>query len=280
MHYGHSMGKPSFVGTNVLVTGAGRGIGKRLAIGFATAGASVGLLGRSKPELDLTQLEIEHAGGKALRLRGDVRNYEQVSVAVERMKAHYGPVHVLVHAAGIQGPIGPFAEADMKDWFDTIETHVKGTIHACRAVLPDMIHARAGKIILMGGRGGAEPWPSFTAYSTSKAAVSRFAETLAEEVRDHNVQVNCFSPGGTYTSMTDEILSAHAVIAPKDYQDALQVRITGGAAPEKQVELAMFLASERSNHISGKLIHVADDWKKLEHGALNPMAYTVRRMMK
>jgi NAD(P)-dependent dehydrogenase (short-subunit alcohol dehydrogenase family) len=264
------MAKPSFGGINVLVTGAGRGIGKRLAIGFATAGASVGLLGRSKPELELTQLEIEHAGGKALRLRGDVRNVEQVTAAVDRMKAHFGLVHVLVHAAAIQGPIGPFAGANLKEWFDTLETNVKGAINACHAVLPDMIRERNGKIVLLGGRGGAEPWPSFTAYATSKAALARFAETLAEEVRDSNVQVNCLSPGGTYTSMTDEILSAHAAILPKDYEDALQVRITGGTAPEKQIELAMFLASERSNHISGKLIHVADDWKKLERGAVSP----------
>jgi len=274
------MAKSAFGGINVLVTGAGRGIGKRLAIGFAAAGASVGLLSRSKPELDLTQLEIEHAGGKALRLRGDVRNPEQVTAAVERMKAHFGRVHVLVHAAGVQGPIGPFAEADMKAWFDTIETNVKGTVQTCRAVLPDMIHERGGKIILLSGRGGGEPWPNFTAYATSKAAIARFAETLAEEVRDHNVQVNCLSPGGTYTSMTDEILSAHVNISPKDYEDALQVRITGGAAPDKQMELALFLASERSNHISGKLIHVADDWKKLERGTVNPLVYTVRRMVK
>jgi len=274
------MAKPPFGDTNVLVTGAGRGIGKRLAIGFATAGANVGLLSRSKPELDLTQLEIEHAGGKALRLRGDVRNPEQVSAAVERMKAHFGRVHVLVHAAGVQGPIGPFAEADMRAWFDTIETNVKGTVHMCSAVLPDMVHERAGKIILLSGRGAGEPWPGFTAYATCKAAIARFAETLAEEVRDSNVQVNCLSPGGTYTSMTDEILSARGALTAKDYQDALQVRITGGAAADKQMALAHFLASERSNHISGKLIHVNDDWKKLERAAVGDLVYTIRRMQR
>ncbi len=274
------MPKSLFGNTNVLVTGAGRGIGKRLAIGFAAAGASVGLLGRSKPELDLTQLEIEHAGGKALRLRGDVRNPEQVTAAVERMKAQFGRVHVLIHAAGIQGPIGPFAECDAKAWFETLETNVKGTIQTCRAVLPDMVRERSGKIILMSGRGAAEPWLNFSAYAASKAAVTRFAETLAEEVRNSNVQVNCLSPGGTYTSMTDEILNARAVIGTKDYEDALQVRITGGAPAEKQIALALFLASERSNHISGKLIHVNDDWKKMEKAVVNPLLYTLRRMVR
>ena len=99
----------------VLVTGAGRGIGKRLAIGFATRGARVGLLARSKAELDLCQLEIEHAGGSALRIRTDVCDYEQVSAAVERMRVHFAnPVQVLVCAAAVQGPIGPFAETAPK----------------------------------------------------------------------------------------------------------------------------------------------------------------------
>ena len=274
------MAKLSFGDLNVLVTGAGRGIGKRLAIGFATAGANVCLFSRSRPELELTQLEIEHAGGKALRVRGDVRNFEQVNTAAERMKATYGRVHILIHAAGVQGPIGPFVQADMKEWFDTIETNVKGAMNAARAVLPDMIRERGGKIILLGGRGSGEPWPNFTAYATSKAALARFAETLAEEVRDSNVQVNCLSPGGSYTSMTDEILSAHNNISEKDYADALEVRITGGATADKQIELAKFLASEGSNHVSGKLIHVADDWKKLERGTVSPLAYTVRRVIK
>jgi NAD(P)-dependent dehydrogenase (short-subunit alcohol dehydrogenase family) len=277
------MAQSPLLGKNVLVTGAGRGIGKRLAIGFASAGAQVGLFARSKPELDLTQLEIEHAGGKALRLRGDVRNREQVTAAIERMKAHFGPVQVLVHAAAVQGPIGPFSKAsatELDAWWDTLETQMRGAVHACRAVLPDMIHARTGKIILISGRGGAEPWPNFSAYSSAKAALVRFSETLAEEVRDANVQVNALSPGGSYTSMTDEILAARNSISDTDYENALQVRVTGGVTADKQTELALFLASERSNHVSGKLIHVQDDWKKLERGTVNPQAFTVRRMLK
>ena len=94
----------------VLITGAGRGIGKRLALGFAQAGARVGLLSRSQAELDATKLEIEHTGGAALRIRADVRDYEQLSAAVDRMRVVFGGVHVLIAAAAVQGPIGPFIE--------------------------------------------------------------------------------------------------------------------------------------------------------------------------
>src|SRR3954467_14956475 len=94
-------------GKSVLITGAGRGIGKRLAIGFAAQGARVGLLARSKAELDLANLEIEHAGGPSLRIRANVCDYEQLSAAVDRMRTHYGAMDILVCAAGVQGPIAP-----------------------------------------------------------------------------------------------------------------------------------------------------------------------------
>ncbi len=264
----------------VLITGAGRGIGKRLALGFASQGARVGLLARSKAELDLAQLEIEHAGGTALRIRADVTDFEQIVSAVDRMRVHFNGVQVLICCAAIQGPIGPLAEADPKAWLETIQTNLVGVFNACRAVLPHMIERRSGKIIVLSGGGAAKPRPNFTAYAASKAAVVRFVETLAEEVREHNIQVNCMSPGGTYTHMTDQILLAGEQAGWKDMEDAKQVRITGGIAPDRQLQLALFLASENSNHVNGKLIHIKDDWKRLEHQNLNPELFTLRRIEK
>lgn len=264
----------------VLVTGAGRGIGKRLAIGFAAAGGRVGLLARSKAELDLAHLEIEHAGGNALRIRADVTDFEQVSAAVDRMRVQYGGVHVLVCAAAIQGPIGPLVDHSAKAFAETIQINLLGVVHACKAVLPHMIERRSGKIIVLSGGGAAGARPNFAAYAASKAAVVRLVETLAEEVRDHNIQVNCMGPGGTYTHMTDEILRAGEKAGWKETEDALEIRRTGGAAPEKQIQLALFLASEQSNHISGKLIHVSDDWKKLKNENIHPEIYTLRRVQK
>ncbi len=264
----------------VLITGAGRGIGKRLAIGFAAEGARVGLLARSQAELDLAKLEIEHAGGTALRIRADVRDYEQMSAAVERMRAVFGGLQMLIAAAAVQGPIGPLVEVKPRAWAETIETNLTGVMHACRAALPLMIEKRRGKILVIGGGGAASPRPRFSAYAASKAAVVRFVETLAEEVRDYNVQVNCMAPGGTYTHMTDEILHAGERAGSKEIEQAEDVRLTGGTNPDKQIHLALFLVSDRSNHISGKLIHVNDDWKKLERENMNPEAYTLRRLSK
>jgi 3-oxoacyl-[acyl-carrier protein] reductase len=264
----------------VLITGAGRGIGKRLAIGFAMQGARVGLLARTKAELDAANLEIEHAGGTSLRMRASVTDYEQLSAAVDRMKMHYGNLEVLICAAGVQGPIAPLAETSPRAWAETIEINLIGAMNSVRAVLPHMIEKRRGKIIVLSGRGGADPRPSFSAYAASKAGLVRFVESVAEEVRDHNVQINAMAPGGAYTSMTDEILKAGERAGWKEAEEAVQVRLTGGVAPEKQMQLALFLASEDSNHISGKLIHVNDEWRKLEHSQVSRDLYTLRRVQK
>jgi 3-oxoacyl-[acyl-carrier protein] reductase len=266
---------------SVLITGAGRGIGKRLAMGFAQAGARVALLARSQAELDLAKLEIEQAGGNALRLRADVCDLEQVVAAVDRIRVVFGGPDILVAAAGVQGPIGPLLSTKPKAWAETFETNVIGVENSCRAVLPHMIDRRSGKLVLIACGGAGHPRPNFTAYAASKAAVARFAECLAEEVRDDNVQVNCVAPGGSYTHMTDEVLHAGEDRAgAREIAEAEQLRITGGIPPEKQIALVLFLASSRSNHVSGKLIHVNDDWRRFERENMKPELFTLRRVQK
>ena len=196
-------------------------------------------------------------------------------------RALFDGLDILIAAAGMQGPIGPFLASKPKLWNETVETNLIGVANACRVALPAMIEKRSGKIILIAGGGSAYSRPYFTAYAASKSAVVRFGECLADEVREHNVQVNTIAPGGAYTTMTDEILRAGEDRAGrKEIEDAEKVRITGGVAPEKQPQLAIFLASQKSNHISGKLIHVNDDWKRMRDSNMHPEAYTLRRVLK
>jgi NAD(P)-dependent dehydrogenase (short-subunit alcohol dehydrogenase family) len=270
----------SVEGLNVIITGAGRGVGKRLAIGFAARGAKVGLVARTAAELDLTDLEIKHNGGISHKLAADVRDFERLSGVVDLMRHRHGALHVLVCAAAIQGPIGPFHKTTIKAWTDTIETNLMGVVNCCRAVVPKMIENRRGKIILMAGGGAASPRPNFTAYACSKAAVVRFAESLAEELGEHNIQVNSMSPGGTYTNMTDEILNAGEAAGWREIEVAEKVQQTGGVKPERQIDLACFLAAQASNHISGKFLHVDDDWRRLENATLAPDLFTLRRLKK
>ncbi len=267
-----------FKNKNVLVTGAGRGIGKRLALGFARLGARIALVSRSKAELDLAHIEIEQAGGNALRIRADVTDPEQLTLAVDRVRVVFGsPVDILICAAAVTGPLSPFVQAAVKAWTDAIQINLLGTVHSCRAVLPQMIEKRSGKIIVLTCDADDVPKLNFSAYSTSKTAIARFVECLAPEVLDHNIQVNCFDPGPAYTNMTDEIIRAESRLDARVVSVAKETRRTGGVPPNLQLEHVTFLASEQSNHISGKLIHVADDLKKLKHATLRPEALTLRR---
>ena len=270
-----------FINKSVLVTGAGRGIGKRLALGFARLGARIALVGRSKAEIDLAHIEIEQAGGSALRIRADVTDPEQLNVAVDRARVAFGNApDILICAAGVTGPLYSFLQAPLKSWTEALQINLLGVVHSCRAVLPSMVERRKGKIIVLVCESGNQPQEGFSAYATSKTATVRFVECLAAEMMHYNVQVNCFDPGFAYTNMTDEIIRAENRLDANIVSQAVETRRTGGVSPDMQTEIAAFLASEASNHITGKLLHVTDDWKKFGNATLRPDALTLRRVAK
>ena len=129
----------------MLITGAGRGLGKRLALGFARLGCRIALVSRSKSELDLAHIEIEQAGGNALRIRADVTDSEQLTAAVERTHlAFQSPIDILVCAAGIHGPLKPFLQSSLAAWHQALNVNLMGVVNACRAVLPQMVKRRGG----------------------------------------------------------------------------------------------------------------------------------------
>jgi 3-oxoacyl-[acyl-carrier protein] reductase len=270
-----------FKNKNVLITGAGRGIGKRLALGFASLGARIALVGRSKAEIDLAHIEIEQAGGNALRIRTDVTDPEQLTLATDRARVAFGtPIDILICAAAAIGPINAFMQSSLKAWKEAFTINLMGVVHAVRAVLPSMTEKRAGKIIVLTCETDQSPRVNLSAYTTSKTAVVRFVEAVAAEVFEHNVQINCLDPGPAYTNLTDEIIRAESRLEAKVVSEAKETRRTGGVSPALQLRVASFLASEESNHITGKLIHVTDDCNKLRNDTLRPDALTLRRTHK
>jgi NAD(P)-dependent dehydrogenase (short-subunit alcohol dehydrogenase family) len=264
-----------------MITGGGRGIGKRLALGFFQRGARLALVARSKAELDLAHIEIEQSGGNALRLLADVTDPEQIAVAVDRARVKFGsPIDILICAAAIPGPLNSFMQSPLKSWTDALHVNLMGVVHSCRAVLPNMVERRSGKIIALACAADTQPSAGFSAYHTSKASIVHFVEALAGEVLDYNIQINCLDPGCAYTNFTDEVIRAGNRLDHEVVGKALEVRRTGGTSPETQLDVAAFLASEASNHITGKLIHVTDDWRKLKNHTLRPDQYTLRRALK
>jgi NAD(P)-dependent dehydrogenase (short-subunit alcohol dehydrogenase family) len=248
-------------GRVALITGGGRGIGRAIALALARAGATVSLVARSCAELDETAALILNGGGQALAIMGDVSRPQTAINVVAKTTAYYGSVDILVNCAGIHGTIGLLVEAEVHQWRQAIEVNLIGTFLFSRAVLPDMMARRWGRIINLAGGGAAAPRPRFTAYAASKAAVVRLTETLAEEVRDYNIQVNAIAPGPVNTKMLTEILAAGSA-AGAESASAMGQRDSGGIPPELAAELTLFLASERSAGLTGKLISAPhDDWR-------------------
>ncbi len=270
-------------GRVAVVTGGGRGIGQAIAFLFAQEGAQLLLTARTENELAQTARQIEGAGGCAEYLVADVSAQADVARVVEHGLARFGHIDILVNCAGTYGPIGPLAEIEVEAWIKAVQVNLFGTFMMCRAVLPHMIERRSGKLINFSGGGAASPLPRFSAYGVSKAAVVRLTETLAQEVKAFNIQVNAIAPGAVDTRLQDAVLAAGEKAGPiASSLQRLRQTGEGGVKPELPARLALFLASAESNGLSGKLISAPHDpWQEWgargEELSASPM-YTLRRM--
>jgi NAD(P)-dependent dehydrogenase (short-subunit alcohol dehydrogenase family) len=270
-------------GRVAIVTGAGRGIGRAIAIAFAREGGRLILAARTEAELLDTAAGCRQEGGKALPVTTDVANWDQVQDLIRTAIREAGRVDILVNSAGIYGPIGPTAEIDVADWTQAVSVNLFGPLYLCRAILPHFLERRQGKIILLGGGGATAPLPCFSSYAASKAGVARLADTLAEELKTFNVQVNVIAPGLVDTRLQDEVLAAgpRAGALLEKIQRARETG-AGSVSPDVAASLAVFLASSASGTLTGKLIAAPHDpWREWASKGeeLNATAlYTIRRL--
>ncbi len=265
-----------------VITGAGRGIGKAIAEGFAQEGAAVVLIARTKSELEKTTERIQTFGRRVLAIPADVSDSNSVDNFCKIVLEEFGGIDILVNNAGRQFPIGPLVENDTKDWIETIMVNLVGTVLCCKAVLPGMIERRQGKIINLSGGGATAPRPNFSAYAASKAAVIRLTETIADEVRLFNIQVNAIAPGAINTKMLDEVFAAGDAAGEVALSQAKRQKQGGGDSLDMVVNLAISLASDESGTLTGKLISAQHDpWRewagKAEELNATPL-YTIRRL--
>ena len=266
-----------------MITGAGRGIGRAIATRMAAEGASLMLVARTHAEVEETAIACQEMGVRALARAADVADWAAVQeVAAEALKA-FGHVDILVNNAAVQGPIGPLVENDPAAWRHTVEVDLMGVFYGCKAVLPSMMKQRSGKIINLSGGGATGPRPSFSAYAASKAAVVRLTETLAEEVRAYNIQVNAVAPGAVNTRMLDEVLAAGRQAGEKAAENARQQLESGGTPAELAASLVAFLASDASAGLTGRLIAAPyDGWQAWDSSCIEAIMalpwFTLRRI--
>ncbi len=247
-----------------LVTGGARGIGKVITKTLIKEGAKVLICSRNTEELEKTAKELDSSGRSIFYLTADVSKLEDCQKLFKFIKSKFKSLDILVNNAGIYGPIGLLETNDIKLWSKTIEINLLGTVYCTQLALEMMKQQKKGKIINLAGAGvgGKRPLSRFSAYYTSKGAVTAFTEVVASEVIDDNIQVNCISPGAINTYFTEFLLSQGEEKAGTMYQQALKQKETGGDPPELGANLVVFLASDKSNNITGKLLSAK--WDKIE----------------
>ena len=259
------------------------GLGKAIALTFAKEGSHLVLASRTKSYLEAAKQELEGFDSRVEIFPVDISRPKEVEALIDFTLSKFATIDILVNDAGIHGPLGPMAESDIDKWIYAVEVNLVGTYLCSRAVLPTMIQRRKGKMINLSGGGATSPRPFFSAYSASKTAVVRLTETLAEEVAEFNIQVNTISPGAMNTRLLDEIARAGAAAGPKAMQEVTKQLQTGGTLMEKPAALALFLASEESDGLTGRVISaVWDDWKTIPQHLPDIMSsdmYTLRRIM-
>jgi NAD(P)-dependent dehydrogenase (short-subunit alcohol dehydrogenase family) len=270
-----------------LITGASRGLGLEIAKCYLEAGATLTVCARDAATLAAAAAELTplaRPGQALLALPADISRAGDVARLVDAALDRFGRLDILVNNAGVAGPSGTVETVAWEEWLRALEVNLLGAVLLSRAVLPHLKRAGRGKIIQLSGGGATRPLPLRSAYAASKAAVVRFIETLAEETRPHRIDVNALAPGPLNTRMLDELIAAGPERVGREvYERCLQQKRDGGVPLRRGAELALFLGSDLSNGITGKLLSaVWDPWHTLPRHLedLNGTdVYTLRRIL-
>jgi len=270
-----------------LITGASTGLGLAIARAYVTNGANIMICARGVEALQQSQHELQKlasADQQVIAMPADVSRADQIEQLVTTTLQQLGGLDIVVCNAGVYGPKGAIEEIDWAEWEQAVAINLLGTVLLCRAIMPHFKQQGYGKIILLSGGGATNPLPRLSAYAATKAAVVRFGETLAEEVRGLGIDVNCVAPGALNTRLLDEILAAGPEkVGQAFYDRSLKQKEQGGTPLERGAELSVYLGSAQSDGITGKLISaVWDPWETL-HERLDQIdkndIYTLRRIV-
>ncbi len=212
----------SLKGKIALVTGAGKGIGKAVAIALAKEGAKVGLIARTEKDLETVAEEIKALGVNVSYAIADISKMEQVIAAVEKIEEEIGLVDILINNAGT-GTFAKFMEMEPADWENIIKVNLFGVYYTTRAVLPQMIERQTGDIINISSTAGKNGGAVTSAYSASKFAVFGLGESLMQEVRKHNIRVTTLAPSTIVTELAQSANlitgDAERVMHPEDFAE-------------------------------------------------------------
>jgi NAD(P)-dependent dehydrogenase (short-subunit alcohol dehydrogenase family) len=245
-----------------VVTGGGRGIGRAIALAFASEGASLVLASRSQEALEETRTMVEDLGRQALVVPTDISQEESVRNLAEQALGHFGRVDILVNNSGIAGPTKPLWEITFAEWEETFTVNVTGAYLCCRAFLPGMMERRSGSIIVIASMTGKRPLYGRTPYAGGKLALVGIARTLAWEVGSYGIRVNVISPGAVEGERIERVVRSQAAALGISEEEALRQFTSGSplgrlVPPGDIAAAAIFLASDRAASITGEDLNVS-----------------------
>ncbi len=249
-----------------IVTGAGQGIGRRIALRFAAEGAAVTLAARSKALIDEVADEIRKLGGRALTVVTDVADEASIERMVRATLDEFGAIDVLVNNAGIAGPTGPATKISREDWDQTLAVNLTGTWLCAKHALPAMIERRSGRIINITSVAGLIGYALRSPYAASKWAMIGLTQTLAQEVGGYNITVNAVAPGPVRGPRIESVIRHRAAEMGRTYEEVERDYVEP-LALKRMVEeddiaaAALFLASEDGRNITGETIEVSGGYR-------------------
>lgn len=264
--------------TVAIVTGAGRGIGREIALHQARAGARVAVLARTAREIDETASLIAAEGGKAIAVPVDLVDRAAVEAAVGRIVSDLGPIDTLVNNHGSFRAFGPIWECDPETWWNDIEINLRGTFHTCRAVAPAMCARGRGRIVNLVGGGTGNSFPNGSGYASSKAAIMRFTECFNDTVKDSGVYAFAVDPGLVRTAMTELQLNSgegkkHLPDIERLFEEGINV------PPSRAARLIVDIAAGRFDKLAGRMLRGVEDRDALEQ-AMDDLVATDGRALR
>jgi len=213
---------------NALITGAGKGIGKAVALALAAEGTNVILLARTTADLEQTAAEAQAFGIKTLILTADIADISSVNQAVEKALAEFKTIDILINNAGV-GKFGKFLELTPEEFEIIIKVNLMGVYYATRAILPGMIEQQSGDIVNISSSAGLRGAALTSAYSASKFAVLGLTESLMQEVRKHNIRVTALTPSTVATDMAKDLKltdgNPDTVMQPEDLAELIVAQL-------------------------------------------------------
>lgn len=212
----------SLKGKNAIITGAGKGIGKAMAIALAQEGVNIGLMARTASDLEVLAEELKQYGVKTAIATVDVADIDNVNAAVGQVKSELGVIDILINNAGTAS-FGPFLELEPSRWEEIVKVNLFGAYYTTRAVLPEMIERKTGDIINISSTAGKNGAAVTSAYSASKFGLIGMSESLMQEVRKHNIRVSTLLPSTIATDMAKDLKltdgNPDRVMQPDDFAE-------------------------------------------------------------